>query len=419
MKSVLKGMAIAGLSTAGLAAMALASAQAEPLKIAMVETLSGGQSSTGKMFLAAVEFALTKVNADKAWPDGVQLLQYDNQGGASEAADKVKAAINDGAHIIIQGASSAIGGQITSDVQKWNQRNPGKEVMYFNIGAEAMEFTGPKCHFYHFRWNGNAEIRLRAMLTAMKNADVLGKRIYIIGQNYSWGHDVQKLANSYAKEFGYEVVGDVIHDVNKIQDFAPYVAKIKEANPDTVITGNWSSDLLLLMKAAGDAGLKVRFGAYWLDQPGNIANAGATALGHYNVSSFYPESNGAASEKFAEEYKTKMGAYPVWVQGHTIHGIWGLGEALKGLSGKAGDKISVKALAFSMEKAKVSTSLGDVSMRADDHQALIPLAVAVVSKDAKFKTDGTDMGFKPLKLISGADAAAPVSPECKMVRPPA
>ena len=73
----------------------------------------------------------------------------------------MKAAINDGAQIIIQGASSAIGGQITADVQKHNARNPGKEIMYINVGAEAMEFTGSKCHFYHFRWNGNAEIRLK------------------------------------------------------------------------------------------------------------------------------------------------------------------------------------------------------------------------------------------------------------------
>ena len=73
--------------------------------------------------------------------------------------DKLKAAINDGAQIIIQGASSAIGGQITADVQKHNARNPGKELMWINVGAEAMEFTGPKCHFYHFRWNGNAERR--------------------------------------------------------------------------------------------------------------------------------------------------------------------------------------------------------------------------------------------------------------------
>ncbi|MGE0700226.1 MAG: ABC transporter substrate-binding protein, partial [Hyphomicrobiaceae bacterium] len=255
---------LAAVALAGTALATVQVAQAEPVKIALIETLSGGQAVTGKLFQSAVKYGLAKVNAEKAWPDGVQLLEYDNQGGPSEASDKVKAAINDGAHIIIQGASSAIGGQITGDVQKHNARNPGKEVMYVNVGAEAMEFTGAKCHFYHFRWNGNAEIRLKAMLDAMKSAGVLGTKVYVIGQNYSWGHDVQKLTNAYASKYGYTIVGDVIHDVNKITDFAPYVAKIKEANPDTVVTGNWSNDLLLIMKAAGDSGLKARFAAYWL-----------------------------------------------------------------------------------------------------------------------------------------------------------
>ena len=88
------------------------------------------------------------------------------------------------------------------------------------------------------------------------------------------------------------------------------------------------------MKAAGDSGLKVRFATYWMDQPGNVANAGATAIGHFNVSSFYPEANGDATAKFADDFKAKTGQYPVFIQGHTVHGIWGLGEALKKL--KAG-----------------------------------------------------------------------------------
>ena len=284
-------------------------ANAEPVKIALIESLSGGQAVTGKLFQSAVKYGLAKLEAEKAWPDGIRLLEYDNQGGPSEAADKVKAAINDGAQIIIQGASSAIGGQITADVQKHNARNPGKEIIWINVGAEAMEFTGPKCHFYHFRWNGNAEIRLKAMMIAMKEANALGNKVYIIGQNYSWGHDVQKLTRDYAKEYGYTIVGDVIHDVNKIQDFAPYVAKIKEAGPDTVVTGNWSNDLLLLMKAAGDSGLKARFLAYWIDQPGNIANAGDTALGHYTLSTFFPDANGdktAASPRISKPRRASI-----------------------------------------------------------------------------------------------------------------
>ena len=374
---------------------------------------------TGKLFQAAIKFGLTKLEKEKAWPEGIILLEYDNQGGAPEAADKVKAAINDGAHIIIQGASSAIGGQITADVQKHNARNPGREVIYLNVGAEAMEFTAEKCHFYHFRWNGNAEIRLKAMVEAMKEANVLGKRIFVIGQNYSWGLDVQKLVHAYAKPYDYAVVGDIIHDVNKIQDFAPYVAKIKEVSPDTVVTGNWSNDLLLLMKAASDSGLKARFASYWLDQPGNLANAGATAIGHYNQSSFYPDANGEATTKFAEEFKAHAGAYPINVQGHTTHGVWGIGEALKALKAKPDDKVNVKALAFAMEKVTVETSMGPVKMRAEDHQALIPLAVSVVAKDAQYKTDGTDMGFKTIRLLTGEQAAGPVSPACKMARPSA
>ncbi len=394
-------------------------ATAEPVKIALIETLSGGQAVTGKLFQSAVKYGLEKLAADKAWPDGIQLLEYDNQGGPSEAADKLKAAINDGAQIIIQGASSAIGGQITADVQKHNARNPGKEIVWINVGAEAMEFTGSKCHFYHFRWNGNAEIRLKAMMIAMKEANVLGKKIYVIGQNYSWGHDVQKLTKDYAKEFDYTIVGDVIHDVNKIQDFAPYVAKIKDAGPDTVVTGNWSNDLLLLMKAAGDSGLKSRFLAYWIDQPGNIANAGDTALGHYTLSTFFPDANGDKTAAFAEDFKVKTGNIPLNVQGHTVHGIWGLGEALKVLKAKAGDKLNVKSLAFAMENVTVDSSMGPIKMRADDHQALLPLAVAVVSKEARFKADNTDKGFKTIKLLSGQEAAGPVQSSCKMDRPPA
>ncbi len=406
-----------GAALAVAALLPAAAARAEPLKIALIETLSGGQAVTGKLFQSSVKYGLAKLEADKAWPDGIQLLEYDNQGGPSEAADKLKAAINDGARIIIQGASSAIGGQITADVQKYNQRNPGKEVIYINVGAEAMEFTGSKCHFYHFRWNGNAEIRLKAMMIAMKEANVLGKKIYVIGQNYSWGHDVQKLTRDYAKEFGYEIVGDVIHDVNRITDFAPYVAKIKEAAPDTVVTGNWSNDLLLLMKAAGDSGLKARFLAYWIDQPGNIGNAGDTALGHYTLSTFFADANGDKTAAFAEDFKNKTGAYPLNVQGHTTHGIWGLGEALKAMKATAGDKLDVKKLAFAMENVTVESSMGPIKMRADDHQALLPLAVAIVSKEAKFKADGTDKGFKTIKLLTGAEAAGPVQPTCKMQRP--
>jgi hypothetical protein len=45
----------------------------------------------------AIQYGLIKLN-DEGLADGIKLLEYDNQGGPSEAADKLKSAINDGAH---------------------------------------------------------------------------------------------------------------------------------------------------------------------------------------------------------------------------------------------------------------------------------------------------------------------------------
>jgi len=56
-------------------------------------------------------------------------------------------------------------------------------------------------------------------------------------------------------------------------------------------------------------------------------------------------------------------------------------------------------------------------MRADDHQALLPIVVSTVTKDAKIKSDDTDMGFKPVKAYTGEEASSPAQASCKMQRP--
>jgi branched-chain amino acid transport system substrate-binding protein len=388
-----------------------------PLKMAMVETLSGPQASTGLANLAAVRYVLSAFNAAGGWGGApVQLLEYDNQGGPTGAADKVKAAIADGAQIILQGASSAIGGQVTEDVRKHNLRNPGNEIIYHNLGAQAMEFTGKKNHFYHFRYSANSDIYVKALVAVMKKAGVLGTRVYSMNQNYSWGQDVEKAILENASQGGYQVVGKTLHDVNKIQDFAPYVAKIKDANPDTVITGNWSNDLLLLMKAVHAVNLKVRFGTIFLDQPGNIGNAGDVALGYYIAHPFNAEAGEKEGDKFFKDYKAKTGRPPVFVEPPIVFGMQMLCEALKKVKPEGG-KLNTTALAKTIETVQITTPVGQWRMRAEDHQVLLPLVVSVVSKEAMFKVDDTDIGFKPVKVLTADEAACPVQADNALQRP--
>ena len=414
MRESLRRLALAAVPA--LAALA-PTAQAAPVKIAILETLSGPQASSGQAFRAGVRFAIDRMNAAGGWNgEPVQVLEYDNQGGPAGASDKLKAAIADGVHIVVQGASSAIGGQITEDVRKHNLRNPGREIVYINVGAEAMELTGEKCNFHHFRFTANAQVRTKALVGAMKQAGTLGTKVYAINQNYSWGQDMERAIVDHAGFGGYTVVEKTLHDTNKIQDFAPYISKIAASGADTVITGNWSNDLLLMMKASKAAGLKVRFGTVFLDQPGNVANAGETAIGHFIAHAFNPEAGGADGARFVDEFKAKTGHVPVFVEPQAVFGLEMVAAALKATRPVNGALV-VNQFAKALEGTKLKTSMGDMSVRAADHQVLMPMVVSVVTKDAKFKADGTDMGFKPVKVLTAEEAATPVQASCKMQRP--
>jgi len=61
--------------------------------------------------------------------------------------------------------------------------------------------------------------------------------------------------------------------------------------------------------------------------------------------------------------------------------------------------------------------MGEEYMRADDHQVQIPMVVSVVSKDAKYKVDDTQMGFKPVAKFTAEQASVAPQPSCKMQRP--
>lgn len=389
-------------------------AQAEPLRIAIIESLSGGQTSTGRPNVLGINYVIDKVNAAGGFNgEKIIITEYDNGGNTAGASAKFKQALADGVNIVIQGSSSAIAGQLSEDTRKHNLRNPGKEVLYLNVGAEAMELTGEKCHFHAFRFTTTAPMRVGALVRVMKEEGTLGSRVYSINQNYSWGQDVETAVKEFAKTGGYDVTETVLHEVNRVQDFAPFISKIQAAKPDTVITGNWSNDLLLLMKAAGNAGLKARFATVFLDQVGNIGNAGDVALGHYVAHTYNVE---ATDGVMAKDYQSVTGHFPAYVEPNTINGAKMLAAALKTVDFKGG-AINVNTIALALENTTLKTDMGTQSIRKEDHQVLLPVVVSRVEADVKYPVDGTKFGFKPVKVLPAEETIYPVQASCKMTRP--
>ncbi|SFO37685.1 amino acid/amide ABC transporter substrate-binding protein, HAAT family [Roseovarius lutimaris] len=386
---------------------------AAELRIGLIETMSGPQASSGEMILNGVKFVIDKMNAEGGFHgEPITVEVYDSAGTTTGAAQQFREAVSDEIDIVIQGPSSAIAGQISDDVRKHNLRNPRQKMVFINVAAGAMELTGERCHYHSFRLYPTPSMWAGSLVEVMSREGTLGDKVYSINQDYSWGHDWQDAIVDQADNYNYEVVDKVLHDVNRIQDFSPYAVKIKAANPNTVITGNWSNDLLLLMKAAKDAGLSVRFATSNLDQPGNVANAGAAALGHYNASLGSPA---LGDGSFAEEYKAAYGRVPVYNDISSVVAMNFVAAALASIEGE-GDP-TAQQIVEAMETAMVDTGYGTQTMRAQDHQFQMPIVVSRVSKDAKYKVDGSDMGFSPVATVSAETLAYAPQESCKMTRP--
>ena len=74
-------------------------------------------------------------------------------------------------------------------MSKYNDRNPGKEMLYLNYAAVDPVLTNDKCSFWHFRWDANSDIKMAALTNFMKSQPNI-KKVYLINQDYSFGHAV-------------------------------------------------------------------------------------------------------------------------------------------------------------------------------------------------------------------------------------
>src|SRR6478672_11158224 len=246
------------------------------VKIAFIDPLSGGAASTGILAQKTHQFYIDAINAVGGINgEKIQLLSFDNKVNPQESLIQLKKALDDGARFVVQGNGSAVALAITEAVLKYNERNPGKEVVFLNYAAVDPALTNEKCNFWHFRFDADADMKMAAMTDVIAK-DQKVKAVYLINQDYSFGKAVAAAASKMlaAKRPDIKVVGDELHPLQKVNDFSPYVAKIKASGADTVITGNWSNDMLLLFKAGKDAGLKVNWYTYYGGGLGSVPAIG-------------------------------------------------------------------------------------------------------------------------------------------------
>jgi branched-chain amino acid transport system substrate-binding protein len=390
-------------------------AAAQTVRIAYIDPLSGPFAAIGASLLKHFTHAIGGINAQQGAGPGVrfEIAPFDNKGSPQETLTVLRQVIDQGIRYVVQGQGSGAAAALIDAIDKHNERSPDQAIVFLNYAAVDPDLTNSKCSFWHFRFDANTDMKMEALTTYIKDrTDV--KNVFLINQNYAHGQQVSRAAKELLarKRPDVRIVGDDLHPLGQVRDFAPYIAKMKAANADTVITGNWGPDLALLVRAARDAGLTANFYTYYggvLGIPTAVGAAGENRM--RMVGYWHPNLDGYPGESTYLDFKKRFGEEFYAVAAHTSMAM--LADAMKRT--RSTDPLRV---AYAMEGAKMSALNGNIEMRAADHQILQPLFVASwVKVGGPLKHDIEKTGYTWKTEVAFPTYVASQPTSCQMKRP--
>lgn len=407
-----RALAAAAIALGGLTSPV---AQAEEVRIAFIESLSGPFAPVAQNLLHSWQsMAELANNGQWAGEHTFKVNGFDGKGSVQDSLAQLRMAIDQGYRYIAQGSSSGVALALLDAIDKHNQRNPGKEVVFLNYGASDPDLTNSRCSFWHFRFDANSDMKLEALTTHMAAQKQI-RKVYIIGQNYSFGQQVSQAVKSYLgrKRPDIQIVGDDLHPIGQVKDFSPYIAKIRASGADAIVTGNWGADLALLVRAARDAGLDTAFYTLYAGTTGVPTAIGAAGEGRVRmVVYWHPNNEGFTGSEIVTSFKQHYRDDYYAMATYTATRM--LAQAIR----KSGSTEAGK-VAQTMSGMKIDSLNGMVEMRRSDHQLQQPLYIVgwtkTDGKQVRFDQENTGYGWKTEQKFDAAVAAQSTS--CKMRHP--
>ena len=348
---------------------------AEPIKLGVTEPLSGTFKNIGERYLEGVQYAAKILNQQGGVLGRmIEVIPIDSELKPDVATRKATALIlKDQVKYFCGGTGSSVGAAMSTVAEQNN-------AIMFTYGMDAASLTGQKCSKNFFRPGTNTDMHSYALAAYIAKSKY--KKVYCIGQDYSFGHESIKPFISRIKKLNpsIEIVAEVYHPLGE-KDFGPYVSRIVASGADLVFTTDWGNDLTLLVKQAKPFGLKAKFAGYYLSDEETVFAIGESELlvGSIASETYMVTIPTEENKKFIEGYYKDKGVYPFWLRGKSYNATMFWAEALK----KAGTD-DVNAVIKAWEGLSYKGTGGTMTMRACDHQAQVPIWIAEIVPQSKF-----------------------------------
>jgi branched-chain amino acid transport system substrate-binding protein len=405
-RTVLKGIAATGVASTGpFVILRQGWAQTGPIKIGILEPLSGPVAYIGEGNIAGFRFGAEHVNAaGGVLGRKLELVSADSELKPDVAtrrandlvlADKVDVlAVNTGSNI-----AKAVS-QVASQAKK----------VFYSTGTEAAEMTGEEFFDTTFRCCLNTDMHSAELaIYFAKMAPEHYTKFYLLNQDYNFG---RAAADGFKKKFNkikapdQQIVGDEYHPLQKTQDFGPYITKIMASGAQVVMTGDWGQDLRLFLQQGAALGWKVKVGNYFLDDPNVMKTVGKAAIGHITADAYLSTVDTKTNLAFVKAWRARYPdapisyKYPTLTVGRCANATMWLADAIK----RAGS-LDTQKMIKAWEGSRFTTPWGvEVEMRACDHQMQTQGYVAEIMPPEKIPSEirffGTEFPYlgKPVLL---------------------
>ena len=348
---------------------------AEAIKLGVTEPLSGTFKNIGERYLEGVQYAAKVLNQQGGvLGRQIEVIPIDSELKPDVVTRKSTALIlKDQVKYFCGGTGSSVGAAMSTVAEQNN-------AIMFTYGMDAASLTGQKCSKNFFRPGTNTDMHSYALAAYIAKSKF--KKVYCIGQDYSFGYESIKPFISRIKKLNpsIEIVAEVYHPLGE-KDFGPYVSRIVASGADLVFTTSWGNDLTLLVKQAKPFGLKAKFAGYYLSDEETVSAIGESELlvGSIASETYMLTIPTEENKRFIEGYYKDKGSYPFWLRGKSYNATMFWAEALK----KAGTD-EVNAVIKAWEGLSYKGTGGIMTMRACDHQAQVPIWIAEIVPQSKF-----------------------------------
>jgi branched-chain amino acid transport system substrate-binding protein len=349
----------------------------------------------------AIELAIEDYkakHADKAVAKTIEIVTADHQNKADVANSKAQEMYDrQKADIILDVPNSAAALAVATQAAN-------KKKLYINIGAGTTALTGDKCNKYTFHWAYNTAVLARGTAGTITAAG--GKKWNIVYPDYAFGQDMNKSFTAEVEKAG-GTVGQSIASPFPSDNFATFITKAGEGDPDVVGSMHAGGDLINFVKQFNQSPLKdqveLAVGLMFIT---DIHSLGVDQFAGTQFTDAWYWNFDEQNKQWADRFTAKTNTRPSFAHAANYSAAMNYLEAVQEAGSDGADAVVAK-----LEGKKINdVFLRNGEVRKGDHAVTHDVYLAKVRSSAPEAWDYEEI----VKTIPAAEAYGEANPACAL-----